>query len=363
MNFIDLQEQYRRYRGEIDAEVARVMESAQFIMGPAVGQLETELARHTGVAHAIGCSSGTDALILCLLAKGIKPGDEILVPDFTFFATAEVVAFLGARPVFVDVEEDTFCIDPTLLEAKITPRTKGIIPVSLFGQCADLDAVGTAAKQHGLWVLEDAAQSYGALSNGRRSGSIANFSATSFFPAKPLGCYGDGGAVFTNDDGIAKAVRELLNHGQSERYKHSSIGMNGRLDTIQAAVLRVKLRHFDEEMVLKRAAADRYTDHLAGLVSTPKVRPGNESVWAQYTIRSPKRDQIIDHLKSRQIPTAIHYPVPLHAQAVFASHGLGDRQFPVSCRVSQTVVSLPMHPFLIDANIDHICDAIREALR
>ena len=363
MNFIDLQEQYRRYRAEIDAEVAAVMESAQFIMGPAVGQLEKELAEHTGVAHAIGCSSGTDALVLGLLAHGVKPGDEVIVPDFTFFATAEVVAFLGARPVFVDIDEESFCIDPALIEAKITPRTKGIIPVSLFGQCADLDAVGEIARKRGLWVMEDAAQSYGALSRGRRSGAISELAVTSFFPAKPLGCYGDGGAVFTSNDAIAKAVRELLNHGQSERYKHASVGMNGRLDTIQAAVLRVKLRHFDQEMVSKRAAADRYTERLSGVVTTPVVRPGNESVWAQYTVRSAKRDQVLDHLKKKQIPTAIHYPIPLHAQKVFADHGLRDEQFPVSTRVSGMVFSLPMHPFLSHADIDRVCDGIREALK
>jgi UDP-2-acetamido-2-deoxy-ribo-hexuluronate aminotransferase len=363
VNFIDLQEQYKRYRTEIDAEVAGVMESAQFIMGPAVGQLEKELALHTGIAHAIGCSSGTDALVLGLLAHALKPGDEVIVPDFTFFATAEVVAFLGGRPVFVDIDEDSFCIDPALIEAKITPRTKGIIPVSLFGQCADLDAVGDIARKRGLWVMEDAAQSYGARSKGRRSGAIAELSVTSFFPAKPLGCYGDGGAVFTSSDAIAKAVRELLNHGQSERYKHSSVGMNGRLDTIQAAVLRVKLRHFDQEMVMKRLAAERYTERLAGLVTTPVVKPGNESVWAQYTVRSPKRDLIIEHLKKKQIPVAIHYPIPLHAQNVFASHGLRDDQFPVSSRTSGMVFSLPMHPFLTHADVDLVSDAIREALK
>ena len=362
MNFIDLQEQYKQYRPEIDAEVAKVIESAQFIMGPAVQKLEGELSRHTGVAHAIGCSSGTDALLLGLLAKGVRPGDEVIVPDFTFFATAETVAFLGARPVFVDIEEEYFCINPSLLEAKITPRTKGIIPVSLFGQCADLDAVNAIAKKHGLWVMEDAAQSYGARSKGRRSGSMSELAVTSFFPAKPLGCYGDGGAVFTSDETIAKVVRELLNHGQSERYKHSSIGMNGRLDTIQAAVLLVKLRHFDEEMTMKRAAADRYTERLAGIVSTPAIRPGCESVWAQYTVRTLKRDLVLEQLKKKQIPTAIHYPIPLHAQCVFASQELTDEQFPVSSRASRTVFSLPMHPFLSNEDIDFVADAIREAL-
>jgi UDP-2-acetamido-2-deoxy-ribo-hexuluronate aminotransferase len=362
MNFIDLKEQYRRYKKEIDAEVARVLESAQFIMGPAVGELETELARHTGVSHAIGCSSGTDALLLCLLAKGVSRGDEVLVPDFTFFATAEVVSFLGARPVFVDIRDDTFNIDPQLLESCITEKTRGIIPVSLFGQCADMDEIMAVARTHGLWVIEDAAQSYGARYKGKRSGSIADVSATSFFPSKPLGCYGDGGAVFTSDDVAARKIRELLNHGQSERYKHTSIGMNGRLDTLQAAVLRVKLRHFDEEMELKRRAVEKYQKLLTGHVRTPSVQAGNESVWAQFTVRSPQRDRIIAHLQKKGIPTAVHYPIPLHAQSVFAARGYSDASFPVSTRTSREVLSLPMHPFLGDADIAAVANAIIEAL-
>lgn len=363
MDFIDLKEQYRRYRQEIDAEIARVLESAQFIMGPAVGELEADLAQHTGVSHAIGCSSGTDALLLCLLAKGLSRGDEVLVPDFTFFATAEVVSFLGARPVFVDIQESTFNIDPDLLESRITEKTRGIIPVSLFGQCVDMDRILEIAGRHGLWVIEDAAQSYGSRYRGKRSGSIAELSATSFFPAKPLGCYGDGGAVFTNDDGVAMRIRELLNHGQSERYKHSSIGLNGRLDTLQAAVLKVKLRHFDVEMARKRQAAAIYVELLSPHVRTPSVEPWNESVWAQFTVRSPQRDRILSYLQKKGIPTAVHYPIPLHAQSAFSSEGLRDDAFPVSTQASREVFSLPMHPFLCDADIDAVCAAVREALQ
>jgi len=361
LNFIDLQEQFRRYRTEIMEEVRKVLESAQFIMGPAVAELEKALALHTGVKHAIGCASGTDALLLGLLAHGIKPGDEVIVPDFTFFATAEVVAFLGAVPVFVDVDEDTYNIDVRLIERHITKRTKGIIPVSLFGQCADLDEINALAATRGLWVMEDAAQSYGASYKNRKSGSITQIAAISFFPAKPLGCYGDGGAVFTNHDGIARSVRELLNHGQSARYKHARLGINGRLDTLQAAILIVKLRHFDDEMRAKRKVASVYQEKLKGCVIVPRVRSHNESVWAQFTARSSKRDSIIEHLKAKNIPTAIHYPIPLHAQEVFSSMRLRDADFPVSTRVSNEVFSLPMHPFLSDADVDLICRAVIEA--
>jgi UDP-2-acetamido-2-deoxy-ribo-hexuluronate aminotransferase len=363
MNFIDLKEQYRLYREEMNEEIQKVLDSAQFIMGPSVAQLELELARHSGARHAVACSSGTDALLLGLLAKGLAPGDEVLVPDFTFYATAEVVSFLGATPVFVDVESDTFNMDPSLLEARITDHTRGIIPVSLFGQCADIDRITEIARRHGLWVFEDAAQSYGAASHGKRSCSLTEIAATSFFPAKPLGCYGDGGAFFTSDDGIAAKVRKLLNHGQSERYKHALVGMNGRMDTLQAAILLVKLRHFDDEMERKRNAADAYNSNLNGLVCTPKVRTGNVSVWAQYTVRSPERDRIIKGLQAKGIPTAIHYPIPLHAQAPYASRNLADTAFPVSVRLCKEVFSLPMHPFLADGDIRGISACIAETLR
>lgn len=362
MNFIDLQQQFKRYTNEIMEEVRKVLESAQFIMGPAVADFEKALALHTGVKHAIGCSSGTDALMLGLLAFGVKPGDEVIVPDFTFFATAEVVAFLGAVPVFADVDEKTFNIDTRQIERRISKKTKGIIPVSLFGQCADLDEINAIAAAHGLWVMEDAAQSYGAFYKGKRSGSKTALAATSFFPAKPLGCYGDGGAVFTNYDGLALAIRELLNHGQSERYKHSRLGINGRLDTLQAAVLKVKLAHFDEEMKAKQKAAEAYMKKLDGHVCTPTIRAHNTSVWAQFTVRSPKRDQILEHLKAKKIPTAIHYPIPLHRQEVFSGMRLSDRDYPVSNLVSSEVFSLPMHPFLSDEDINLVCTEIIGAL-
>jgi UDP-2-acetamido-2-deoxy-ribo-hexuluronate aminotransferase len=358
LNFIDLQEQYKRYRPEIMEEMQKVLDSAQFIMGPAVADLEKALSAHTGVKHAIACSSGTDALLLGLLALGIKPGDEVIVPDFTFFATAEVVAFLGAVPVFVDIEEDTYNINVRTIEKRISARTKGIIPVSLFGQCPDLNEINGLADAHGLWVMEDAAQSYGALYKGKKSGSVTRLSATSFFPAKPLGCYGDGGALFTNDDELAIRMRILLNHGQSGRYKHSQLGINGRLDTLQAAVLKVKLRHFDQEMIEKLKIAEMYIKRLSHVVRTPIVREYNKSVWAQFTVRSSKRDRILEGLKSKGIPTAIHYPIPLHRQEVFTSMKLHDKDYPVSSTVSGEVFSLPMHPFLTENDIDTVCSAL-----
>jgi UDP-2-acetamido-2-deoxy-ribo-hexuluronate aminotransferase len=362
LNFIDLGEQFRRYSEEILDEIRKVLDSGQFVMGPAVEELERTLATHTGVNHAIACSSGTDALMLGMLALEVRPGDEIIVPDFTFFATAEVVAFIGATPVFVDVDEETLNMDVAGAAKCIGPRTKGIIPVSLFGQCADLDRLNALADDHGLWVMEDAAQSYGARYRGRRSGSLTTLAATSFYPAKPLGCYGDGGAVFTNDGEIALKIRELLNHGQSAPYKHSRIGINGRLDAIQASVLNVKLRHFEEEMSRKNRIAEMYQTRLDPYLRIPRIAAYNESVWAQYTVRSPSRDVIISDLKAQGIPTAVHYPIPLHRQEAFASMGLSDDSFPVSLKACDEVVSLPMHPFLTEKDVDRICTAILEAL-
>ena len=363
MNFIDLQEQYRRYKDEIDAAVTEVMEKASFIKGPFLQQFESELAAHSGAKHVIGCSSGTDALLLGLMVKDVKPGDEVLVPDFTFIATAEMVSFVGAVPVFVDVQEDTLNIEPQKLEEKITEKTAGIIPVSLYGQCADMDEINGIAEKHGLWVMEDAAQSYGAEYKGKKSCTVSELATTSFFPAKPLGCYGDGGAVFANDDDTADKLRVLLNHGQTKRYHHSVIGMNGRLDGLQAAILSVKLKYFDEEMQAKRNIAEMYTEKLQGAVETPNIRDYNRSVWAQYTVRHPERDRITPALKEKGIPTAVHYPIPLHKQEAFAGLGNKDADFPVSMKASAEVFSLPMHPFLSGGEIESICGAIKEAVR
>ncbi len=363
MKFIDLQEQFQRYRREIMDEIQKVLEPAQFILGPAVAELEQALAQHTGAKHAIGCASGTDALLLSLMARGLRAGDEVIVPDFTFFATAEVVVLAGAAPVFVDVEPDTYNIDVRQIERKIGKKTRGIIPVSLFGQCSDLDEINTLARAHRLWVLEDAAQSYGALYRGKRSGSLTELAATSFYPAKPLGAYGDAGAVFTSDDELAKTIRELLNHGQAGTYNHVRLGVNGRLDSLQAAVLKVKLRHFEEEMRQKRMVAESYLRQLEGLVRLPVIREHNQSVWAQFTVASEKRGAIVAHLKAKGIPTAVHYPSPLHRQPAFAGMKLRDEEFPISVKSSREVFSLPMHPFLSEADVQSVCGAIREALQ
>jgi UDP-2-acetamido-2-deoxy-ribo-hexuluronate aminotransferase len=306
------------------------------------------------------------------MAYGIKPGDEVLLPDFTFIATAEVVSFMGAVPVFVDVKEDTLNIDPVKIREKISPKTKGIIAVSLYGQCADFDRIGEIADEHGLWVIEDGAQSYGALYKGRKSCTLSEIGTTSFFPAKPLGCYGDGGAVFTDNDDFAGTIRMLLNHGQEKRYQHKIIGINSRLDALQAAILLVKLKHFDAEMEAKGRIAGEYSERLKGIVETPKVLDHNVSVWAQYTVRSKRRDEFTSALKEEGIPTAIHYPIPLHRQEAFSGYKNGvsqarvsqnpaeDDGFPVSEEASRTVFSLPMHPFLERDDIERICAVIKK---
>ncbi len=363
MQFVDLVKQYDEYRREIDAAMAQVMNSAQFIMGPQVKELETALAAFTGSRHAIGCASGTDALLLVLMAKGVGPGDEIITTPFTFIATAEVISLLGATPVFVDIEDRTFNIDPALIEKAITPRTKGIVPVSLYGQAADMDAINAIAKKHSLWVMEDACQSFGASYKGGRSCNLSDFATTSFFPSKPLGCYGDGGAIFTNDDAVAEMLRALLNHGQQERYRHSWIGINGRLDTLQAAVLIVKLKHFEGEIRRRNERAAYYTAALSAHVKTPGVPAHNLSVYAQYTIRVKNRGALAEKLKMRGIPTAVHYPVPLHMQMAFSPLGYAKGSLPVSEKVSEEVLSLPMYAQLPQSDQDKVISAIIAALK
>lgn len=363
MQFVDLKKQYDEYKQEIDAAMAQVMNSAQFIMGPQVKELETALAAFTGSRHAIGCASGTDALLLVLMAKGVGPGDEIITTPFTFIATAEVISLLGATPVFVDIEERTFNIDPALIEKAITPRTKGLVPVSLYGQAAEMDTINAIAKKHGLWVMEDACQSFGAAYKGARSGNLSEFGTTSFFPSKPLGCYGDGGAIFTNDDAMADMLRALLNHGQKERYRHSWIGINGRLDTLQAAILLVKLKHFEGEIRWRNERAAYYTAALAPHVKTPDVLAHNTSVYAQYTIRVTNRDALAEKLKTRGIPTAVHYPVPLHRQQAFGPLGYAKGSLPVSEKVSEEVLSLPMYAQMPQGDQDMVIKAIITALK
>lgn len=359
MQFVDLKHQYQLYREEILGELEQVMESAAFIQGPALRDLEAELASYVGVRHAIGCSSGTDALILGLMALEVQRGDEIIVPDFSFIATAETVALMGATPVFVDVQADTFNMDPAAVRAALTERTVGIIPVSLYGQIADMAALNAIAAEAGIWVMEDGAQSFGATQHGAQSGALSRVGTTSFFPAKPLGAYGDAGAVFTDDDDLAQRIRMLLNHGQRQRYDHAIVGLNARMDTLQAAVLKVKLRHFEDEIAARNEVADRYTSALAGSgIPTPTVVNGNTSVWAQYTVRVANRDTVRAHMQDAGIPTAVHYPIPLRRQDALSAYAVAGQKHPVTDAAAAEVMSLPMHPFLSSDDISAVTRAL-----
>jgi UDP-2-acetamido-2-deoxy-ribo-hexuluronate aminotransferase len=343
--------------------VMDVIESTAFIKGPAVKKLEDELTAYLGGdVDSITCANGTEALLIALMALGVKPGDEVIIPDFTFIATGEVISLLGAVPVFCDVEPITFNLDPDLIEELITDKTVGIIPVSIFGQCADFDSIKKIADKHSLWVMEDGAQSFGAEYKGRKSCSLTDIATTSFFPAKPLGCYGDGGAVFTKDKQLASRIRVIMNHGQTERYKHSVIGVNGRMDTLQAAVVSVKLRYFEKEIDLRNKAADLYTKLLKGIIETPEILPENLSVWAQYTVRHDNRESIRKVLSDNGIPTAVHYPIPLHSQQAFAYLNNPGESCPVTSRLSNRVFSLPMHPYLSEEEITFITDTIKKAV-
>ncbi len=362
MNFIDLQAQYRRIEGDVNARIKAVLEHGQYIMGPEVAELEERLAADVGVQHCIGVSSGTDALLVAMLALGIGPGDEVITTPFTFIATGEMIALIGAIPVYVDIDPRTYNIDPAQIEAAITPKTRAIMPVSLYGQCADMDAINAIAKRHGLPVIEDGAQSFGATYRGRQSCGLSLIGCTSFFPSKPLGAYGDAGACFTDDDALAKAMREIRVHGQDRRYHHPRIGINGRLDSLQAAVLLAKLKIFPDEVAARARIGARYSELLAGSgCVTPYIELHNTSVYAQYTIAVDDREGLIAKLSQAGIPTAVHYPVPLHRQPAFA--GMPLPAVPAAECAAARVVSLPMHPYMSDADQDSIADALRAALR
>jgi len=370
--FIDLAAQRRRLGATIDDAIARVLAHGQYIMGPEVYALESDLSRFCGAKQVIACANGTDALALVLMAKGVKPGDAVLCPSFTFAATAEVVAWFGATPVFVDVHADTFNVDSSSLESGIATAKKlglrpvGVIPVDLFGQPADYQPIETLCQKHHLWILSDAAQSFGANYRGRKVGTIGIATSTSFFPAKPLGCYGDGGAVMTDDAALADIIRSLRNHGQgSDKYDNVRIGINGRLDTIQAAVLIEKLKIFPDEIASRDAVASRYSAALDGVAAVPRVLSGCTSTWAQYTIKVPaaKRDALAAALKRQGIPTGIYYPKPLHRQTAYREFPVAGNGLPVSDAIAQEVISLPMHPYLEAAVQDRISAAVRAALR
>lgn len=352
MEFIDLAAQQARIKTEIDANIQKVLAHGKYILGPEVAELEEKLAAYTGSKYCISCANGTDALQIALMALGIGVGDEVITPGFTYIATAETVALLGAKPIYVDVDERTYNLDPKLLEAAITPRTKAIIPVSLYGQCADFDAINAIAAKYNLPVIEDAAQSFGATYKGRKSGNLTTISCTSFFPSKPLGCYGDGGAIFTNDEELAKVIRQVARHGQDRRYHHIRVGVNSRLDTLQAAILLPKLAILDDEVRLRQEVAANYNQlfNQAGITTTPFIEEHNLSVYAQYTIRVKNREQVIEKLKEQGIPTAVHYPIPLNKQPAVAS----DAVLPIGDLIAEEVMSLPMHPYLIKSDIEKI---------
>jgi UDP-2-acetamido-2-deoxy-ribo-hexuluronate aminotransferase len=357
IEFIDLKTQYQRLKTEIDAGIQRVLNHGQYILGPEVAELEEKLAAFVGAKHCISVANGTDALQIAQMALGIGPGDEVITPGFTYIATAETVALLGAKPVYVDIDPRTYNLDPALLEAAITPRTKAIIPVSLYGQCADMDTINAIAAKHGLPVIEDAAQSFGATYKDKRSCNLTTIACASFFPSKPLGYYGDGGALFTNDDELAKVMRQIARHGQNRRYHHIRVGINSRLDTIQAAILMPKLAVLDEEVALRQLIAERYTKLLneAGIHTTPYIESHNVSAWAQYTIRVQDRDTVQEKLKQTGIPTAVHYPIPLNKQPAVADAGA---QMPVGDDVADQVLSLPMYPYLKQEVQDYVVEAI-----
>jgi len=361
VEFIDLKEQFRRYRADIEERMAAVMEHGHFIMGPEIGDLEKQLADYVGVKHAITVASGTDSLEIALRALDIGPGDEVITVPFTWISSAEAIRLVGAKPVFVDISPSDFNMDVDQLQSAITTRTRAIMPVSLFGQMPDFDAINRLASTHGLAVLEDGAQSFGATQNGRESCAVSTIGSTSFFPAKPLGCYGDGGALFTDDNGLAAKMMAVRTHGGVKRHHHTLVGMNGRFDTLQAAVLLAKLPHFEQEVEDRGRIGARYSALLEGFCETPQVRPGNTHVYAQYTIRVADRDKLGEHLKQAGIPTAVYYPKCLHEQPVFADLGYKWGDFPESELASREVISLPMHPFLREAEQDQVVAEVKRA--
>jgi len=367
IDFANLKKQYFMYQPEIEEAMDTVLNNSSYIMGSAVGELEENLQRFTGAKHAITCSSGTDALLLAMMALDIKPGDEIITTPFTFIATAETIALLGAIPVFVDINEKTYNIDPLKIEEKITSKTKAIIPVSLYGQPADMDVIQAIAdqklktKNQKLHIIIDGAQSFGSTCKGKTDSNLGDISTTSFFPAKPLGCFGDGGAVFTNNDALAGKMKSLRAHGQSKRYHHKYIGIGGRMDTIQCAVVNVKLKYYEKDLKKRQEVAEKYNSKLNiqnSKLVLPFVEEGRTSAWAQYSVRVKNRDGVQAQLKEQSIPTAVHYPMPLHLQECFQYLGYKKGDFPIAELVSSEIMSLPMNPYLSDDEIEYIGNSL-----
>jgi UDP-2-acetamido-2-deoxy-ribo-hexuluronate aminotransferase len=357
--FIDLAAQQDRLRPQIEAGIARVLAHGQYILGPEVAELEEKLAAYTGAAYCISCANGTDALQIALMALGVGPDDEVITPGFTYIATAEAAAVLGAKVIYVDIDPVSYNLDSAKLEAVITSRTKAIMPVSLYGQCADYDAINTIAARYGIPVIEDAAQSFGASYKGLKSCNLTTIACTSFFPSKPLGCYGDGGAIFTSDPELARVMRQIARHGQERRYYHARIGMNSRLDTLQAAILLPKLAILDEEIAARQRTADAYYDGLYSTAMTmPKVAQHNTSAWAQYTVRVPNREAVQNALKIAGVPTTVYYPLPLNRQPAVADATV---HLPCSDLAAEEVLSLPMHPYMTAEHMSQIMAALQKA--
>ena len=363
--FIDLKVQYEALKPRIFERINRVLEHGQYIMGPEIEELEERLANYVGVKHCISASNGTDTLLIAMMALGISTGDEVITTPFTFIATGEMIVLLGGKPVFVDIDPRTYNLDPAKVEAAITPKTKAIMPVSLFGQCADMDSINAIANRHGLPVIEDAAQSFGATNNGRKSCGLSTIGSTSFFPSKPLGAYGDGGALFTNNDELAKAMREIRVHGQDRRYHHSRIGINGRMDTLQAAIVLAKLERFDWEVAQRQQIGARYTELLSPVlgemgdleIQTPFIESYNTSVYGQYTLQVQDREFLQDKFKQAGIPTAVHYPLPINEQPAFKNN-YGNDSTPIARAMAKRVLSLPMGPDLTAAAQDKIVSVL-----
>lgn len=368
--FIDLKSQYKQIETDVDAAIKSVLEHGEYILGPEVKELEKQLAAYAGSKHCLGCSSGTDALLMALMAYGVGPGDAVFTTPFTFFATAEVIGLLGATPIFVDIDPDTYNIDPALLEQSIKQvraegklKLRGIIPVDIFGLCADYDRILPLAEANDLFVLQDSAQSFGAEYKTQKAPTMGNIGCTSFFPAKPLGCYGDGGAVFTDDDNLFAIMQSILVHGKgSDKYNNVRLGLNARLDTIQAAILLQKLKHYPDEIVRRRQVADCYMEALDGLVKLPVIPSGCRSVWAQFSVRSPRYVQIMEALKQAGVPTARYYPMPLHLSKAFDYLGYRPGDMPVSEAVSSDIFALPMHPYLTRETISDIAQVIQKCI-
>lgn len=362
MQFINLQKQYQLLQSDINSRMNAVLEHGQYILGPEVSELEEKLAQYVGSAHCISVANGTDALMIAMMALHIKPGDEVITTPFTFIANAEMIALLGAKPVFVDIDANTYNIDVNQIKAAITDKTKCIMPVSLYGQCADMDAINAIAAEYHLPVIEDAAQSFGATYKRKKSCSLSTIACTSFFPSKPLGCYGDGGACFTNDDELATRMRQIRVHGQAKRYHHPVLGMNSRLDTLQAAILLAKLGIFDYEVEERIRIGERYHQLLRPHVKTMSIDSFNTCVYAQFTIEVSNRDAVQTFLKNQNIPTAVHYPLPLNLQPVFAQNNAKNQHFPVSEKAAKSVMSLPMHPYLSTEEQDFIVNHLLETV-